>query len=110
MTTGDRVAPDAAALARLPDHPRTQEGHGTVTVMNEPATGAALDIAGLAALLNVSTTTAYRLASTREVPGFKVGSRWRFWEHEVRQALAARDPWQRTNQARARRRSGRRAA
>lgn len=66
---------------------------------------AALDIAGLAALLRVSTTTAYRLALTGEVPGFKVGNRWRFWEHEVVKAMAARDPWRTSNQARARRRN-----
>jgi excisionase family DNA binding protein len=75
--------------------------------MSDPA----LDIAGLAALLNVSKSTAYRLAETSEIPGFKIGSRWRFWEHQVRAAIENRDPWVRSNQARARRRaSSRRAA
>lgn len=70
----------------------------------------ALTITDLAALLNVSKSTAYRLAETRQIPGFKVGNRWRFWEHEVVASIKDRDPWQRSNQARARRRATRRAA
>lgn len=73
-------------------------------------TDSALDVAGVASLLNVSKATVYRLAETNEIPSFKVGNRWRFWEHEVLASIRDRDPWMRSNQARARRKSSRRAA
>lgn len=73
-------------------------------------TDAALDINDVAELLKISKSTAYRLAETNTIPGFKVGNRWRFWEHEVKRSIEERDPWARSNQARARRRARSRAA
>lgn len=70
----------------------------------------ALTIQGVAQKLNVSPTTAYRLAQSGAIPGFKVGRIWRFWPEEVEKAIRDQDPWKRSNQARARRRSSGRAA
>jgi excisionase family DNA binding protein len=37
-----------------------------------------LTVKELAKYLRVHTTTVYRLMSTRQIPGFRVGSDWRF--------------------------------
>ncbi|MCI2958185.1 helix-turn-helix domain-containing protein [Agromyces atrinae] len=54
----------------------------------------AVDIAAIAELLNISAGTVYRMAQTSEIPGFKVGTRWRFFPSRVVDALSApTDAW-----------------
>lgn len=56
----------------------------------------AIGIAELAAMLGVSTDTAYSLVRSGDVPAFRIGRLWRVWPSQVRAALAAPvDPWQR---------------
>ena len=48
--------------------------------MSEPEV---LTIHELAALLRVGSKTAYTLAQSGEVPGFKVGGQWRFRRRDI---------------------------
>jgi len=41
----------------------------------------------VAAILNTSTRTIYRLAESGRIPAFKVGAEWRFDFAELREAL-----------------------
>lgn len=43
----------------------------------------ALTVKDVAYILNVSTTTVYRLAERGELPGFKVGTKWLFNKEHV---------------------------
>lgn len=63
--------------------------------MTAPATEEAIDVAGCAAMLHVSTDTVYHRARSGDLPAFKVGRVWRFWPSEVRKAVATKplDPW-----------------
>jgi excisionase family DNA binding protein len=64
----------------------------------------AIDVGGLAEMLNVSKDTAYNLIHAGDVPAFKVGRVWRMFPSQVREHLAAPvDPWQRSPHSRARR-------
>jgi len=58
-----------------------------------------LTVKELAKYLRVNTTTVYRLMSTRQIPGFRVGSDWRFdldaidrWCSEGEQAAVSSSP------------------
>ena len=42
-----------------------------------------LNIREVAALLRVAEKTAYTLAQTAELPGFKVGGQWRFRRRDI---------------------------
>jgi len=65
----------------------------------------AVDVAAIAELLLVSKGTVYRKATLGEIPGFKIGNRWRFYpsvvkEHQSKPA----DPWAYSPASRAARR------
>ena len=47
----------------------------------------AVTVAVLATMLNCSTDTVYRMARSKRIPGFKVGSDWRFYPSAVNEAL-----------------------
>lgn len=49
-----------------------------------------LTIHELAALLRVGSKTAYTLAQSGEVPGFKVGGQWRFRRRDIEAWIDAR--------------------
>ncbi len=67
----------------------------------------AIGITELAAMLGVSTDTAYTLVRSGDVPAFRVGRLWRVWPTEVRAALAApADSWARSGRSESRRRLG----
>lgn len=68
----------------------------------------AVDIAGMAKILSVSTDTIYRMARSGDIPGFKVKGVWRFFPSKVIAHLEQppRDPWQQSARSRARRRIG----
>ncbi|MCC6854421.1 MAG: hypothetical protein IT189_00025 [Microbacteriaceae bacterium] len=71
-----------------------------------PVDAQAIDLRGLAQMLNISTDTAGLLAIDGTVPSFRVGRLWRFWPDLVRAALDARsDPWQRSSHSAAGRRT-----
>lgn len=66
---------------------------------------AAVGIVSIAELLDVSVDTAYRKAKLGEIPGFKVGNRWRFFPSQVREFVSKpADPWAYSPQSRAARR------
>lgn len=69
--------------------------------MNEPA----LDLAGIAAILNVSRDTAYRWARAKKIPGVQpdgAHGKWLFFESEVKAHLTKPvDPWARPARSRA---------
>lgn len=48
-----------------------------------------LTIKDVADYLKVNERTIYRLAASGELPGFKVGSSWRFKQSELEQYIAA---------------------
>ena len=47
-----------------------------------------LTVQGLAARLGINSTTVYRLAQRGALPGFKVGSQWRFSEDMLQAWIA----------------------
>jgi excisionase family DNA binding protein len=49
-----------------------------------------LDTTDIAALMNTSTRTVYRLAESGRIPAYRVGAEWRFDLSEVREALRER--------------------
>jgi hypothetical protein len=66
----------------------------------------ALDVHGLAEMLNVSTDKAYQLGNDPLFPSFRVGNRHRFWPSEVRAHLALpRDPWKQSARSLGRKRN-----
>lgn len=66
----------------------------------------ALDVRGLAEMLNISSDKAYQLGNDPLFPSFRVGNRHRFWPSEVRQHLAQpRDPWKQSARSLGRKRS-----
>jgi len=70
----------------------------------------AVDVAGLAQILEVSAGTIYRKATDQapaadEIPGFRVGRTWRFYPSVVKEHQSkARDPWAYSPASRAARR------
>jgi excisionase family DNA binding protein len=71
------------------------------------ATEPALDLAGVAALLNVSRETAYRWARGKKIPGIQPAGengKWLFYESEVRAHLSKKDPFGRPARSRTARR------
>lgn len=68
----------------------------------------ALDVRGLAEMLNISTDKAYQLGNDPTFPSFKVGNRHRFWPEEVREFYKRpRDPWKQSAKSLGRKRVGR---
>lgn len=64
-----------------------------------------VDLIGMAEILKVSVDTVRRKANAGDIPGVRVGNRWRFKPSEVWAALAKEsDPWVRSAGSRARRR------
>lgn len=55
-------------------------------------TETAVDLRGIAAVLNVSIDTARRKAQSGEIPSFRVGSLWRFLPSVVIAHLSAPEP------------------
>lgn len=54
----------------------------------------AIDIRGVAKMLNIGVDNAYRKAKAKEIPGFKIGRNWRFFPSEVHEALSKpADEW-----------------
>lgn len=43
----------------------------------------AITVRDVAAYLNVTEKTVYRLAQRGELPGFKVAGAWRFWRRDI---------------------------
>ena len=65
----------------------------------------AVDVVAVAEMLKLSTDTIYRKAKSGDIPGFKIGGRWRFFPSVVRHKLTEeRDPWAYSPQSRAARR------
>jgi len=65
----------------------------------------AVDVAGMAQILHVSTGTVYRKAVLGEIPGFKIGNRWRFYPSVVKAHQSkVPDPWAYSPASRAARR------
>ncbi|ATG47641.1 DNA-binding protein [Celeribacter ethanolicus] len=50
-----------------------------------------LTVKELAAFLKIAEKTAYRFASEGKVPGFKVGSAWRFRKSEIDRWIAEQE-------------------
>ena len=48
-----------------------------------------LTIKEVAAMLKVGEKTAYTLAQSRELPGFKVGGQWRFRRNDIQTWISA---------------------
>lgn len=67
----------------------------------------AIDVHGLATMLNVSESTAYTLANDPLFPSFQVGRRHRFWPSEVRAYLSSGVPWLQSRKSLGRKRIGR---
>ena len=70
-----------------------------------------LTISDVATYLKVAERTAYRLAASKKIPGFKVGGAWRFSRTEIdiwiRQQSANMDRARSTNAAAGRKRAAR---
>ena len=82
----------------------------TATLPSSAPEEQALDVAGAAAMLQISTDTVYHRARSGDLPGFRVGRSWRFWPSEIRKALAPAprvDPWAMPAASRRARRSAR---
>lgn len=74
--------------------------------MTGNASETALDVAGLAEMLSISTDKAYQLGNDPMFPSFRVGNRHRFWPSEVKAYLARpRDPWKQSARSLGRKRS-----
>lgn len=55
---------------------------------------AAVTVTDIATLLRKHPSTIYRLVNSGDIPGFKVGGEWRFFESKVLEHLnATPDPW-----------------
>lgn len=68
-------------------------------------TEAMITVRQLAAALQISPDTVYRLAQSGEITAARIGRIWRFRLSDVEAALAAAlDPWQRSPQSAGRRR------
>lgn len=66
----------------------------------------ALDVHGLAEMLNVSTDKAYQLGNDPMFPSFRVGNRHRFWPSQVKEYLARpSDPWKQSARSLGRKRN-----
>ncbi len=66
----------------------------------------ALDVHGLAEMLNVSTDKAYQLGNDPLFPSFRVGNRHRFWPSEVLEyTKQPRDPWKQSARSLGRKRN-----
>lgn len=75
---------------------------------DSPTSETALDVRGLAEMLNVSTDKAYELGNDPLFPSFRIGNRHRFWPGQVREHLARpTDEWSQSNRSRGRKRIGR---
>jgi excisionase family DNA binding protein len=48
-----------------------------------PLTEGAITVRDVAAYLNVTEKTVYRLAQRGALPGFKVAGAWRFWRRDI---------------------------
>lgn len=57
-----------------------------------------MTIKDVADYLKVNERTIYRLASSSELPGFKVGNSWRFKQSELEQYIAAQHNRANSNQ------------
>lgn len=70
--------------------------------MNENAVG----IPRIAELLDKSQDTIYRMVRSGDIPGFKVGGEWRFFESAVIAHFQApkSDPWAQSARSRSRKR------
>jgi excisionase family DNA binding protein len=57
-----------------------------------------VDLAGIAEYLGIAKYTASTYAKNGDIPGFKLGGRWRFYISEVRAHLTKPlpDPWMRS--------------
>ncbi|MCM6761374.1 helix-turn-helix domain-containing protein [Rathayibacter sp. ZW T2_19] len=67
----------------------------------------AIDLLGLATMLNTSEATAYTLANDPLFPSFRVGRQHRFWPSEVRAYLSSGAPWLQSKKSLGRKRVGR---
>lgn len=66
----------------------------------------AVGIPQIARMLKVSTDTAYRMARSGDIPGFKLGGLWRFFPSKVKEQIERpkSDPWAQSARSRSRRR------
>ena len=67
----------------------------------------AIDLVGLATMLNTSESTAYSLANDPQFPSFRLGRQHRFWPSEVRAYLSSGAPWLQSRKSLGRKRVGR---
>lgn len=64
-----------------------------------------VDVAAVAAHLHLTVDTVRTHAKTGQIPGVRIGKRWRFRLSDIDAYLSRpRDPWAQSNQSRGRRR------